>query len=321
MTAETNARAGACAPTGRRSSGSRPCCCRSPRDGAVDWSGLESLLRQTVDAGLVPAVNMDTGYVQLLDADTRHACARTRATRRAVRPGSWPVRSSPTSRARRSTSTRTWTRWTRSPRVGARRWCSRRTGSTRWTTRSGSRRTRRSGSGSTASSASSSARCSCPTAGSTRWPRTKDCSASRAASAPSTRRCRARSSGTGSRSATGCGPTSTCSPATTSPSTWCVTDPTTCSGSRRSRPKRSPNATGGGPHGDRAVPRAQRPAAVPRRLRVPGTGARVPPRRGAVPVSSAAGSRPTRHRRARRGAPTATAPSSRDIAERLEAML
>jgi dihydrodipicolinate synthase/N-acetylneuraminate lyase len=40
-------------------------------DGAVDWSGYESLFRQTVDAGLVPAVNMDTGYVQLLDADTR----------------------------------------------------------------------------------------------------------------------------------------------------------------------------------------------------------------------------------------------------------
>jgi dihydrodipicolinate synthase/N-acetylneuraminate lyase len=38
---------------------------------AVDWSGYESLLRHTVDAGLVPAANMDTGYVQLLDADTR----------------------------------------------------------------------------------------------------------------------------------------------------------------------------------------------------------------------------------------------------------
>ena len=40
-------------------------------EGAVDWSAFESLLRQTVDAGLVPAVNMDTGYVQLLDEATR----------------------------------------------------------------------------------------------------------------------------------------------------------------------------------------------------------------------------------------------------------
>ena len=37
----------------------------------VDWPGFESLLSRTVDAGLVPAVNMDTGYVQLLDAPTR----------------------------------------------------------------------------------------------------------------------------------------------------------------------------------------------------------------------------------------------------------
>ena len=40
-------------------------------DGAVDWPGFEALLRGTVQAGLVPAVNMDTGYVQLLDDATR----------------------------------------------------------------------------------------------------------------------------------------------------------------------------------------------------------------------------------------------------------
>jgi len=40
-------------------------------DGAVDWSGFESLVARTVDAGLVPAVDMDTGYVQLLDPGTR----------------------------------------------------------------------------------------------------------------------------------------------------------------------------------------------------------------------------------------------------------
>jgi dihydrodipicolinate synthase/N-acetylneuraminate lyase len=36
----------------------------------VDWAGLESLVRLTVDAGLTPAVNMDTGFVQLIDTGT-----------------------------------------------------------------------------------------------------------------------------------------------------------------------------------------------------------------------------------------------------------
>jgi dihydrodipicolinate synthase/N-acetylneuraminate lyase len=40
-------------------------------DGDVDWRSFEVLLADTVAAGLVPAVNMDTGYVQLLDAPTR----------------------------------------------------------------------------------------------------------------------------------------------------------------------------------------------------------------------------------------------------------
>jgi dihydrodipicolinate synthase/N-acetylneuraminate lyase len=39
--------------------------------GAVDWSGFEALVERTLDAGLVPAVNLDTGYVQLLDEGTR----------------------------------------------------------------------------------------------------------------------------------------------------------------------------------------------------------------------------------------------------------
>jgi dihydrodipicolinate synthase/N-acetylneuraminate lyase len=39
--------------------------------GDVDWEGFATLLLATVDAGLVPAVNMDTGYVQLLDTSTR----------------------------------------------------------------------------------------------------------------------------------------------------------------------------------------------------------------------------------------------------------
>ena len=49
------------------------------RDGAVDWPGFESLVARTVEAGLVPAVNMDTGYVQLLDADTRARVLQTAA--------------------------------------------------------------------------------------------------------------------------------------------------------------------------------------------------------------------------------------------------
>ena len=39
--------------------------------GAVDWASFEGLLRRTLDAGLTPAVNMDTGYVQLIDTATR----------------------------------------------------------------------------------------------------------------------------------------------------------------------------------------------------------------------------------------------------------
>jgi dihydrodipicolinate synthase/N-acetylneuraminate lyase len=42
-------------------------------DGAIDWPAVEAHVGRTVAAGLTPAVNMDTGYVQLLDdADKRH---------------------------------------------------------------------------------------------------------------------------------------------------------------------------------------------------------------------------------------------------------
>lgn len=37
----------------------------------IDWTGFESHLTRTLDAGLTPAVNMDTGYVQLLDDGQR----------------------------------------------------------------------------------------------------------------------------------------------------------------------------------------------------------------------------------------------------------
>lgn len=38
---------------------------------AVDWASLDAHIARTQEAGLTPAVNMDTGYVQLLDAETR----------------------------------------------------------------------------------------------------------------------------------------------------------------------------------------------------------------------------------------------------------
>ena len=41
--------------------------------GQVDWSGFSAHLQRTLDAGLVPAVNMDTGYANLIDEATRSA--------------------------------------------------------------------------------------------------------------------------------------------------------------------------------------------------------------------------------------------------------
>jgi hypothetical protein len=39
--------------------------------GEVDWPAFERLVAHTVDAGLTPAVNMDTGYVQFIDESAR----------------------------------------------------------------------------------------------------------------------------------------------------------------------------------------------------------------------------------------------------------
>jgi len=39
--------------------------------GEIDWHAFDGLLESTMKAGLTPAVNMDTGYVQLLDEATR----------------------------------------------------------------------------------------------------------------------------------------------------------------------------------------------------------------------------------------------------------
>jgi dihydrodipicolinate synthase/N-acetylneuraminate lyase len=40
-------------------------------EGAVDWDGFERLLSRTLDAGLTPAVNMDTGFANLIDNETK----------------------------------------------------------------------------------------------------------------------------------------------------------------------------------------------------------------------------------------------------------
>ncbi len=41
------------------------------REATIDWSAFEAHVARTHDAGLTPAVNMDTGYVQLLPLDDR----------------------------------------------------------------------------------------------------------------------------------------------------------------------------------------------------------------------------------------------------------
>lgn len=40
--------------------------------GEIDWRSFSAHVARTADVGLIPAVNMDTGYVNLLDDATRH---------------------------------------------------------------------------------------------------------------------------------------------------------------------------------------------------------------------------------------------------------
>ncbi len=42
-------------------------------DGQLDWTAFRNHVQRTVEAGLVPAVNMDTGYAHLIDEATRVA--------------------------------------------------------------------------------------------------------------------------------------------------------------------------------------------------------------------------------------------------------
>lgn len=49
-------------------------------DGSIDWPGFEAHVARTVEAGLVPAVNMDTGFGSLLDAGERARVLRIAAS-------------------------------------------------------------------------------------------------------------------------------------------------------------------------------------------------------------------------------------------------
>lgn len=55
-------------------------------DGTVDWDGFVTLVDRTLAAGLAPAVNMDTGYVNLIDEDERAAVLRWTAEVASGRP-------------------------------------------------------------------------------------------------------------------------------------------------------------------------------------------------------------------------------------------
>ncbi len=44
--------------------------------GEIDWKSFDLHVKRTVDAGLIPAVNMDTGYVNLIDQPTRDQVLR-----------------------------------------------------------------------------------------------------------------------------------------------------------------------------------------------------------------------------------------------------
>lgn len=45
-------------------------------DVSIDWGGFENHVQRTFDAGLVPAINMDTGYGNLIDDTTREETLR-----------------------------------------------------------------------------------------------------------------------------------------------------------------------------------------------------------------------------------------------------
>ena len=245
-------------------------------DGKPDFEALARQIARTAAAGLTPAVNMDTGYVQLLDADTRDACPadraaecgraglrrrrlRRRRARRRVRP-------------RRATATRCDAIARPGRHAGdlpvARAQRARPTtdGSAR-TTRSAPRRPVH------RLRARPDVRAVRPDLLARRVRR-----AARRSRSVHRRQAlvaaAGSSSGTASRCATACVPTSTCSPATTSPSTWSCTARDYLLGLSTFAPEAFAARDRRWADGDARVPRAQRPAAVPRRVRVPRAGAR-----------------------------------------------
>ncbi len=57
--------------TGRTIEGSSAVLLPFTPDGAIDWNAFESNVARTLDAGLSPAVNMDTGYANLISPDEK----------------------------------------------------------------------------------------------------------------------------------------------------------------------------------------------------------------------------------------------------------
>lgn len=55
-------------------------------NGDIDWAGFERHLERTVQAGLMPAVNMDTGYAHLINEETRSEALRRTAQLLAGKP-------------------------------------------------------------------------------------------------------------------------------------------------------------------------------------------------------------------------------------------
>lgn len=49
-------------------------------DGQIDWQSFEQHTAATLDAGLTPAINMDTGYANLITADVRQEALRRAAS-------------------------------------------------------------------------------------------------------------------------------------------------------------------------------------------------------------------------------------------------
>ena len=66
--------------TGRKITGMSAILLPFTDKGEIDWDGFSAHVARTADAGLIPAVNMDTGYVNLLDEATRLKVLARRAT-------------------------------------------------------------------------------------------------------------------------------------------------------------------------------------------------------------------------------------------------